>query len=100
MTDCTRTLDLFAAWKRLCKAQRGACRGCPLFGDATGSIFTCLRFAFEQHAGSFLAGRKAWVQSHGIDMDRKTTVADFIRLCEDDFGGRRDTRPERKDGDT
>lgn len=36
---------------------------------------------------SDLAGRKAWVQSHGIDMDGKTTVADFIRLCEDDFGG-------------
>lgn len=50
MTDCARTMDFFAAWKRLCKAQRGDCRGCPLFGDATGSIFTCQRFAFEQPA--------------------------------------------------
>ena len=48
------------------------------------------RDLFEWHhclTGSCLAGRKAWVQSHGIDMDGKTTVADFIRLCEDDFGG-------------
>ena len=36
--------------------------------------------------GSCLAGRKAWVESRGIDMDGSTTVADFIRLCEDDFG--------------
>lgn len=44
---------------------------------------------FEWHhrlTGSCLAGRKAWVQNHGIDMDGSTTVADFIRLCEDDFG--------------
>ena len=48
------------------------------------------RDLFEWHhrlTGSCLAGRKAWVQSHGIDMDGKTTVADFIRLCENDFGG-------------
>lgn len=50
MTDCARTMDFFAAWKRLCKAQHGACRDCPLSGDATGSIFNCLRFAFEQPA--------------------------------------------------
>lgn len=36
--------------------------------------------------GSCLAGRKAWVESRGIDMDGSTTVADFILLCEDDFG--------------
>lgn len=36
--------------------------------------------------GSCLAGRKAWVDSRGIDMDGSTTVADFIRLCENDFG--------------
>ena len=47
------------------------------------------RDLFEWHhrlTGSCLAGRKAWVASHGIDMDGSTTVADFIRLCEDDFG--------------
>lgn len=36
--------------------------------------------------GSCLAGRKAWVDSRGIDMDGSTTVAEFIRLCEDGFG--------------
>lgn len=50
MTDCAKTLDFFAAWKRMCQEQHGACRGCPLFGDATGSIFTCQRYAFEQPA--------------------------------------------------
>ena len=50
MTDCTRTLDFFAAWKRLCKEHHGACRDCPLPGDATGSIFTWQRFVFEQPA--------------------------------------------------
>ena len=63
MTDCTRTLDFFAAWKRLCKAQRGACRGCPLFGDATGSIFTCQRFAFEQPAEAVRIVQ-AWADAH------------------------------------
>lgn len=63
MTDCTRTLDLFAAWKRLCKAQGGACRGCPLFGDATGSIFTCQRFAFEQPAEAVRIVQ-AWADAH------------------------------------
>ena len=63
MTDCARTLDLFAAWKRLCKAQHGACRGCPLFGDATGSIFTCQRFAFEQPAEAVRIVQ-AWADAH------------------------------------
>lgn len=63
MTDCARTMDLFAAWKRLCKAQRGACRGCPLFGDATGSIFTCQRFAFEQPAEAVRIVQ-AWADAH------------------------------------
>lgn len=63
MTDCTRTLDFFAAWKRLCKAQHGACRGCPLSGDATGSIFTCLRFAFEQPAEAVRIVQ-AWVDAN------------------------------------
>ena len=47
------------------------------------------RDLFEWHhrlTGSCLAGRKAWVQNHGIDMGGSTTVVDFIRLCEDDFG--------------
>lgn len=63
MTDCTRTLDFFAAWKRLCKAQHCACRGCPLFGDATGSIFTCQRFAFEQPAEAVRIVQ-AWADAH------------------------------------
>ena len=63
MTDCNKTLDFFAAWKRLCKAQHGACRGCPLSGDATGSIFTCQRFAFEQPAEAVRIVQ-AWADAH------------------------------------
>lgn len=63
MTDCARTMDFFTAWKRLCKAQHGACRGCPLFGDATGSIFTCQRFAFEQSAEAVRIVQ-AWADAH------------------------------------
>lgn len=48
MAEYVKAADFFAAWKRMCQGQHGACRGCPLFGDATGSIFTCLRYAFEQ----------------------------------------------------
>lgn len=28
MTDCAKTLDFFAAWKRMCQEQHGACRAC------------------------------------------------------------------------
>lgn len=63
MTDCTKTMDLFAEWERLCKAQHGACRGCPLSGDATGSIFTCQRFAFEQPAEAVRIVQ-AWADAH------------------------------------
>lgn len=63
MTDCTKTLELFAEWERLCKAQRGACRGCPLYGDATGSIFTCLRFALEEPAETVRIVQ-AWADAH------------------------------------
>lgn len=63
MADCAKTLDLFAEWERLCKAQRGACRGCPLYGDASGSIFTCLRFAFEEPAEAVRIVQ-AWADAH------------------------------------
>lgn len=63
MTDCTKTLDFFAAWKRMCQEQHGACRGCPLFGDATGSIFTCLRYAFEQPAEAVRIVQE-WADAH------------------------------------
>ena len=63
MTDCTRTLGLFAAWKRLCKAQHGACRGCPLFGDATGSVCACHRVAVEQPAEAVRIVQ-AWADAH------------------------------------
>lgn len=63
MTDCTKTLDFFAAWKRMCQEQHGTCRGCPLSGDATGNIFTCLRFAFEQPAEAVRIVQ-AWVDAH------------------------------------
>lgn len=63
MTDCTKTMDLFAAWKRLHKAQHGACGGCPMTEDASGSIFTCLRFAFEQPAEAVRI-LQAWADAH------------------------------------
>ena len=63
MTDCTKTLDFFAAWKRMCQEQHGACRSCPLFGDATGSIFNCLRYAFEQPAEAVRIVQ-AWADAH------------------------------------
>lgn len=64
MTDCARTLDFFAAWKRICKAQGGACRDCPLpHLHATGNIFTCLRFAFEQPAEAVRIVQ-AWADAH------------------------------------
>lgn len=65
MADCPKTLDFFAAWKRLCKAQRGACRSCPLSGDATGSIFTCLRYVQEQPAEAVRIVQ-AWADAHPV----------------------------------
>lgn len=63
MTDCNKTLDFFAAWKRLCKAQHGTCGGCPLSGALAGSIFTCQRFAFEQPAEAVRIVQ-AWVAAN------------------------------------
>ena len=63
MPDCTKTLDFFAAWKRLCKAQRGALPRLPLSGDATGSIVTCYRFAFENPAEAVRIVQ-AWADAH------------------------------------
>ena len=63
MTDCTRTLDFFAAWKRLCKAHHGYHSDCPMSGDATGSIFNCQRFAFEQPVEAVRIVQ-AWVDAH------------------------------------
>lgn len=45
---------------------------------------------FDWHnrlTGSCLAGRKAFVKDHGIDMDGSMTVAEFIRLTENAYGG-------------
>lgn len=63
MADCTKTLDFFTAWKRMCQEQHGACRSCPLSGDATGSIFTCQRYAFEQPAEAVRIVQ-AWADAH------------------------------------
>ena len=63
MTDCAKTMDFFAAWKRMCQEQHGACRGCLLFGDATGSIFTCQRYAFEQPAEAVRIVQ-VWADAH------------------------------------
>ena len=45
---------------------------------------------FDWHhrlTGSCLAGRTAFVQSHGLSLDGTTTVEEFIRLTEHDYGG-------------
>ena len=45
---------------------------------------------FDWHnrlTGSCLAGRRAFVQDHGLSMEGKTTVREFIRLTEDAYGG-------------
>lgn len=65
MTDCTRTMDFLTAWKRLCKAQHGACSDCPLSGDATGSIFTCHGFAYEQPSEAVRIVQ-AWADAHPV----------------------------------
>ena len=46
---------------------------------------------FEWHhnlTGSCLAGRNAFVQNHGLSLEGSTTVEDFIKLTENDYGGR------------
>lgn len=63
MTDYAKAADFFAAWRRMCQEQHGACRGCPLFGDATGSIFTCQRYAFEQPAEAVRIVQE-WADAH------------------------------------
>ena len=95
MTDCTRTMDFFAAWKRLCKEQHGACRGCPLSGDATGSIFTCQRFAFEQPAEAVRIVQ-AWADAHPAptwedklrELLPKAGLETLRALCPGDFFGK------------
>ena len=45
---------------------------------------------FDWHhrlTGSCLAGRTAFVQSHGLSLGGETTVEEFIRLTEHDYGG-------------
>ena len=45
---------------------------------------------FDWHhrlTGSCIAGRTAFVQSHGLSLDGETTVEEFIRLTEHNHGG-------------
>lgn len=44
--------------------------------------------------GSCLAGRKAFVRDHGIDMDGSMTIPDFIMLTKNEYGGEVITRLE------
>lgn len=44
--------------------------------------------------GSCLAGRKAFVRDHGIDMDASMTIPDFIMLTKNEYGGEVITRLE------
>lgn len=48
------------------------------------------RDLFDWHnrlTGSCLAGRKAFVANHGIDLDGESTVEEFIDMTENDYGG-------------
>ena len=50
----------------------------------------CGRDLYDWHhklTGSCEMGRDAFVSDRGLDIDAMYTVADFIRLCENDFGG-------------
>lgn len=45
---------------------------------------------FEWHhylTGSCLMGREAFVKNHGLDLQAKYTVKEFIDICENDYGG-------------
>ena len=45
---------------------------------------------FEWHhylTGSCLMGRESFVKNHGLNVDDKYTVDEFIELCENDYGG-------------
>ena len=45
---------------------------------------------FDWHhklTGSCEAGRKAFAQNHGVDLNGKMTVLEFIALTENDYGG-------------
>jgi hypothetical protein len=46
---------------------------------------------FDWHhrlTGSCEAGRKAFAQNHGVDLDGHMTVLEFITLTENDYGGK------------
>lgn len=45
---------------------------------------------FEWHhylTGSCLMGRESFVKNHGLNLDETFTVEEFIKICENDFGG-------------
>jgi hypothetical protein len=45
---------------------------------------------FDWHnklTGSCLAGRKAWVSDHGLNLEGETTVREFIELTRNAYGG-------------
>ena len=54
-----------------------------------GEKYTGTEF-FEWHhylTGSCLMGRQSFVKNHGLDLNAKYTVEEFIALCENDYGG-------------
>ena len=45
---------------------------------------------FEWHhylTGSCLMGRESFVKNHGLSLDDEFTVDEFIKVCENDYGG-------------
>lgn len=48
------------------------------------------RDLFQWHnklTGSCLAGRNAFVESHGIDLEGSSTLSEFIEMTKDSYGG-------------
>lgn len=65
MTDCTKTLDFFAAWKRMCEAHKsqGACRQCPVSPEQTEAPRLCFRYCIEQPADAVKIVQE-WADAH------------------------------------
>lgn len=65
MTDCTKTLDFFAAWKRMCQEykSRGECGKCPVSPEQTEAPRLCFRYCIEQPAEAVRIVQ-AWADAH------------------------------------
>lgn len=65
MTDCTKTADFFAAWKRMCKAYKSqrACGQCQVSPEQTEAPRLCFRYCIEQPAEAVRIVQE-WADAH------------------------------------